>query len=119
MTTIYPSEETHAGTDTDMTCPALWDALRDVTDPELPISIVDMGLIVALAKQDGIAEIKLTFTAMGCPAMEFIMDDIRARLLQEPGVREVRIDIVWDPIWTKARLTEEGIEILRNWGVST
>jgi metal-sulfur cluster biosynthetic enzyme len=116
MTTIYPSGETHAGTDA--TCPALWDALRDVTDPELPISIVDMGLIVALAEQEGIVEIKLTFTAMGCPAMEFIMDDIRTRLLQEPGVREVHIDIVWDPVWTKARLTQEGIEMLRSWGVS-
>lgn len=117
MTTTYPSLQTH--TDDDLTCPALWDALRDVIDPELPISVVDMGLIVDLSQQDGIVDIKLTFTAMGCPAMEFIMDDIRARLLQEPGVREVRIEIVWDPVWTKARLTEEGIEIMRTWGVSS
>jgi len=55
---------------------------------------------------------------MGCPAMDFIMDDIRTRLLQEPGVREVHIDIVWDPVWTKARLSEEGIEIMRTWGIS-
>jgi metal-sulfur cluster biosynthetic enzyme len=117
VTTTYPSLQTH--TDDDLTCPALWDALRDVMDTELPISVVDMGLIVALSQQDGVVDIKLTFTAMGCPAMEFIMDDIRARLLQEPGVREVRIEIVWDPVWTKARLTEEGIEILRTWGVSS
>ncbi len=117
MTTTYPSLQTH--TDDDLTCPALWDALRDVMDPELPISVVDMGLIVDLSQQDGIVDIKLTFTAMGCPAMEFIMDDIRARLLQEPGVREVRIEIVWDPVWTKARLTEEGIEIMRTWGLSS
>ena len=116
MTTRYPSVETH--TSTDVTCPALWDALREVTDPEIPISVVDMGLIVAIAAHDGIVDIKLTFTAMGCPAMEFIMDDIRTRLLQEPGVREVHIGIVWDPVWTKARLTEEGIEIMRTWGVS-
>jgi len=117
VTTTYPSLQTH--TDDDLTCPALWDALRDVMDPELPISVVDMGLIVDLSQQDGIVDIKLTFTAMGCPAMEFIMDDIRARLLQEPGVREVCIEIVWDPVWTKARLTEEGIEIMRTWGVSS
>jgi len=117
VTTTYPSLQTH--TDDDLTCPALWDALRDVMDPELPISVVDMGLIVDLSQQDGIVDIKLTFTAMGCPAMEFIMDDIRARLLQEPGVREVRIEIVWDPVWTKTRLTEEGIEIMRTWGVSS
>ena len=116
MTIAYPSLETHPANDP--TCPALWDALRDVTDPEIPISVVDMGLIVAVSQQEGIVDLTLTFTAMGCPAMDFIMDDIRARLLQEPGVREVRIDIVWDPVWTKARLTEEGIEILRTWGVS-
>ena len=116
MTTCYPSIETHAVNGA--ACPALWDALREVTDPEIPISVVDMGLIVAIVAHHGIVNIKLTFTAMGCPAMEFIMDDIRTRLLQEPGVREVHIDIVWDPVWTKARLTEEGIEIMRTWGVS-
>ena len=116
MTTTYPSLQTHKQSDT--ACPALWDALRDVTDPEIPISVVDMGLIVDLQQQDGRVELKLTFTAMGCPAMDFIMDDIRERLLQEPGVREVQIEIVWDPVWTKARLSEEGIEIMRTWGIS-
>ena len=116
MTTTYPSLQTHPSTDT--SCPALWDALRDVMDPEIPISIVDMGLIVDLSEQDGIVSIKLTFTAMGCPAMDFIMDDIRVRLLQEPGVRQVDIEVVWDPVWTKARLSEEGIEIMRIWGIS-
>jgi len=71
MTTVYPSLDTHASNDS--TCPALWDALREVTDPEIPISVVDMGLIVAMAEQSGIVDIKLTFTAMGCPAMDFIM----------------------------------------------
>jgi metal-sulfur cluster biosynthetic enzyme len=116
MTAVYPSVKTTAGADTN--CPAFWDALREVMDPELPISGVDMGLIVALTEHAGVVEIKLTFTAMGCPAMEFLMEDIRIRLLQEPGVREVYIDVVWDPVWTKARLTEEGIEMLRSWGVS-
>src|SRR5690242_5951719 len=116
MTTTYPSLETHASNDT--TCTALWDALRDVTDPEIPISVVDMGLIVDLSTHEGIVDLKLTFTAMGCPAMEFIMDDIRTRLLSELGVREVHIEIVWEPVWTKARLSEEGIEIMRTWGIS-
>ncbi len=116
MTATYPSLQTHAQEDS--ACPALWDALRDVMDPELPISVVDMGLIVALAQRDGVVHLKLTFTAMGCPAMEFITDDIRDRLLQELGVRDVLIDIVWEPVWTKARLSEEGIDIMRSWGVS-
>ncbi len=116
MTTTYPSLQTHPVHDTH--CPALWDALRDVMDPELPISVVDMGLIVDLSQESDTVNLKLTFTAMGCPAMEFIMDDIRARLLSESGVRQVNIEIVWDPVWTKARLSEEGIDIMRSWGVS-
>lgn len=116
MATIYPGLQTHARGDA--SCPALWDALRDVTDPEIPISVVDMGLIVDLREQNGIVNLKLTFTAMGCPAMDFIMDDIRERLLQEPGVREVRIEIVWEPVWSKARLSEEGIDIMHSWGIS-
>ena len=116
MTTTYPSLQTHLPTDASY--PALWDALREVTDPEIPINVVDMGLIVDLTQQDDIVNIKLTFTAMGCPAMDFIMDDIRARLMQEPGVRRVDIEVVWDPVWTKARLSEEGIEIMRTWGIS-
>ena len=116
MTTTYPSLQTLPANHS--SCPSLWDALRDVMDPELPISVVDMGLIVALAWQGDTVDLKLTFTAMGCPAMEFIMDDIRARLLQEPGVQHVAIEIVWEPVWTKARMSEEGIETMRMWGVS-
>jgi metal-sulfur cluster biosynthetic enzyme len=116
MSTTYPSLRTHALHDG--VCPALWDALRDVMDPELPVSVVDMGLIVDLREEDGRVELALTFTAMGCPAMEFIIDDIRARLLREPGVREVHIEVVWDPVWTRDRLSEDGVDILRSWGVS-
>ena len=116
MTTTYPSVQTHAASE--ICCPELWDALRDVTDPEIPISVVDMGLIVDLKRHAEVVEVKLTFTAMGCPAMDFIMDDIRDRLLREPGVQEVNIEIVWEPVWTKARLSEEGIDIMRTWGIS-
>jgi metal-sulfur cluster biosynthetic enzyme len=78
----------------------LWEALREVEDPEIPISVVGMGLIVSLAYDAGARRcaIDLTFTAMGCPAMDFIQDDIRERLLQEPDVDEVRIEIVWDAL---------------------
>ena len=116
MTIAYPSLQSHRADDA--TCPALWDALRDVTDPEIPISVVDMGLIVALSRQGSEVNVKLTFTAMGCPATEFIMDDIRERLLRESGVETVHIEVVWDPVWTKARLSEDGIEIMRTWGIS-
>jgi metal-sulfur cluster biosynthetic enzyme len=95
----------------------LWNALREVEDPEIPISVVGMGLIVSLAYDAGVVDIELTFTAMGCPAMEFIQDDIRERLLQEADVDEVRIEIVWDPVWTRARIREESRETMRKLGI--
>jgi metal-sulfur cluster biosynthetic enzyme len=95
----------------------LWLALREVEDPEIPISVVGMGLIVAIDFADGVVDLKLTFTAMGCPAMDFIQDDIRDRLLQEPEVDEVRIEIVWDPVWTRARIREESRATMRKLGI--
>jgi metal-sulfur cluster biosynthetic enzyme len=95
----------------------LWEALKEVEDPEIPISVVGMGLIVSLAYSDGVVDIELTFTAMGCPAMDFIQDDIRERLLQEPEVDEVRIEIVWDPVWTRARIREESRQTMRKLGI--
>jgi metal-sulfur cluster biosynthetic enzyme len=95
----------------------LWQALQDVEDPEIPISVVNMGLIVALAYDGGVVDLKLTFTAMGCPAMDFIQDDIRERLLAEPDVDEVRIEVVWDPVWTRARIREDAKATMRSLGI--
>jgi len=95
----------------------LWQALREVEDPEIPISVVGMGLIVDLAHDAGVVDVKLTFTAMGCPAMDFIQDDIRERLLQEPEVDEVRIEIVWDPVWTRKMIREDAREKMRSLGI--
>jgi metal-sulfur cluster biosynthetic enzyme len=95
----------------------LWLALKEVEDPEIPISVVGMGLIVSIAYADGIVDLRLTFTAMGCPAMDFIQDDIRERLLQEPEVEEVRIEIVWDPVWTRKMIREEARETMRGLGI--
>jgi phenylacetate-CoA oxygenase PaaJ subunit len=95
----------------------LWQALQDVEDPEIPISVVNMGLIVAIDYDDGVVDLKLTFTAMGCPAMEFIQDDIRERLLAEPDVDEVRIEIVWDPVWTRKMIREDARERMRELGI--
>jgi len=97
----------------------LWSALAEVEDPELPVSVVGLGLIVSLAyrENDRAVEIELTFTAMGCPAMEFIQDDIRERLLREPDVDEVRIEVVWDPVWTRSRIREDARARMRTLGI--
>ena len=97
----------------------LWRALQDVEDPEIPISVVGMGLIVAISyvAQERAVDLQLTYTAMGCPAMDFIEDDIRQRLLIEPEVAEVRIEVVWDPIWTRSRIREDARARMRSLGI--
>jgi metal-sulfur cluster biosynthetic enzyme len=98
---------------------SLWQALRDVEDPEIPVSVVDMGLVVALDFDavEHVAKLKITYTAMGCPAMDLIQDDIRARLLREPDVDRVDIEVVWDPVWTARRLSPEAREAMRELGI--
>ena len=97
----------------------LWPALRDVEDPEIPISVVGMGLIVSIAyrEDERAVDLELTFTAMGCPAMDFIQDDIRERLLAEPDVDVVRIEVVWDPVWTRSRIREDARATMRGLGI--
>ena len=96
----------------------LWAALGEVQDPEMPVSLVDLGVIYGITEDDGLVEVDLTFTAMGCPASEFILDDVRERLLREDGVREVRINVVWNPPWTVARMTQAGRDALESWGLA-
>jgi metal-sulfur cluster biosynthetic enzyme len=95
----------------------IWQALRDVEDPEIPVSVVDMGLIVEVACADRVAHLTITYTAMGCPAMEMIQDDIRRRLLQEPDIDEVHIDVTWDPAWTRERLSTRARHSMRGLGI--
>ena len=97
----------------------IWSRLREVEDPEIPISVVGMGLIVSVsyAPETRTADLRITYTAMGCPAMEFIQDDIRERLMQEPEVEEVRIEIVWDPVWTRSMIREEARDKMRSLGI--
>lgn len=96
----------------------LWTALEEVEDPEYPVSVVDMGLIYNIGLHGNVAQVALSFTSMGCPCMEYIISDVRDRLLQEPNVAEVALKVVWDPPWTRKRLTQKGIEKLKRWGVA-
>src|ERR1043166_999328 len=96
----------------------LWAALAEVEDPEMPVNLVDLGLIYGIAEVDGVVEVELTVPAMGCPASDFILDDVRERLLREPGVNDVRVNVVWDPPWTVARMTQDGRDALEAWGLA-
>lgn len=96
----------------------LLEALRDVQDPEMPVNIVDLGMVYGVRQEAGRVTVDLTFTAMGCPAADFILGDVRERLLREPDVREVAINVVWDPPWSAARMTRAGREALEMWGLA-
>ena len=84
----------------------LWDALTEVQDPEMPVNLVDLGVIYGITERDGIVDVDLTFTAMGCPASEFILEDVRERLMREAGVTAVRVNVVWDPPWDRDRMSD-------------
>jgi metal-sulfur cluster biosynthetic enzyme len=96
----------------------LWAALSEVQDPEMPINLVDLGVIYGIDERNGVVQVDLTFTAMGCPASDFILEDVRERLLREDGVREVLVKVVWDPPWTSARMTQAGRDALEAWGLA-
>jgi metal-sulfur cluster biosynthetic enzyme len=97
----------------------IWEALRQVEDPEIPVSVVGMGLIVSVDYRaaDRTAELQITFTAMGCPATEFIQDDIREALLADPDIDAVELEVVWDPAWTKDRIRADARETMRRLGI--
>lgn len=97
---------------------SLWSALKEVMDPEVPVSLVDLGLIYDVRKNGEAVEVDVSFTATACPAMGFIQEDIRERLLAEPGVEQVATRIVWEPPWTPKRITPTGREQLERFGVS-
>ena len=98
----------------------LWEALRHVEDPEIPVSVVGMGLIVSLAYEPDAraANVQLTFTAMGCPAMDFIQEDVRTALEADPAVDTVAIEVVWDPVWTKDRIRAEARQRMLELGIA-
>lgn len=92
------------------------DALREVLDPEYPVSLVDLGLIRGIEVNGSKAHIKLTYTCMGCPAMDMIQDDLRERLLEMEGIDEVGIEVVW-PTWSREDITPLGRKQLKDVGV--
>ena len=96
---------------------AVWDLLHEVLDPEIPISLMDLGLIYDVDLMGTDVTVRLTFTATACPCMAFIREDIEDRLLMESWIERVEIEEVWDPPWTNDRISERGREALKRLGV--
>lgn len=88
------------------------EALRRCYDPEIPVNIVDLGLIYDLKIEEGAVYVKMTLTMQGCPAHEYLKQQVEEELLRVQGVRSAEVEIVWDPPWTPDRLTEEGRKAL-------
>ena len=83
------------------------DALRQCFDPEIPMSIVDLGLIYDVTIKDGVVDINMTLTTPGCGMAASISEDARGKVEGIEGVKEVNIKIVWDPPWTPDKMNEE------------
>ena len=80
------------------------EALKVVVDPELGINIVDLGLVYDVEVDDGLVRINMTLTSPGCPAGPMITNDIYKVVRAIDGVKDVDIDIVWEPYWTPERI---------------
>ena len=94
------------------------EALMRVSDPEYPMSIVDLGLIYGVRVDEGVAYIDITFTSIGCPAIEMIVEDIHSEVGALPGIDRVEVDVVWGPPWTKDKITPRGRRVLVAYGVA-
>lgn len=82
--------------------------LRTVFDPEIPVNIYDLGLIYSIdLSDDGILNIDMTLTAPNCPAADFIMEDVKMKTQSVPGVKEVQVNLVFEPAWDKDMMSEE------------
>lgn len=93
--------------DPDLREPVL-DALKTVQDPEIPVNLVDLGLIYELiVRKGGIVFVEMTLTTPACPVAQSMPGEVEAAIGTVPGVSEVRVKLVWTPPWDKDRMTEE------------
>lgn len=87
--------------------PAIEAALRRVVDPEVALSIVDVGLVYGVVVADGKLQVQVTMTSAACPVTDVILEDIEQQLDRAvPGDLQIQVDLVWDPPWTPERLSD-------------
>src|ERR1043166_8980673 len=96
---------------------AIWEILRNCYDPEIPVNIVDLGLvydmkIAPLPSGRSAVAVKMTLTAPGCGMGGAIAGDAQQKLMGLPGVEEANVEIVWDPPWHQSMITEQGRKVL-------
>jgi len=92
------------------------DSLKQCMDPEIPINIVDMGLIYGVkVSNDNKVDVKMTMTTRGCPLHDTLVSDVKRYVNKVPGVSDVNVEIVWEPAWTPEKMSEEGKKLI-NYG---
>jgi FeS assembly SUF system protein len=83
-------------------------ALKTVQDPEIPVDLVELGLIYELVvKKGGIVFVEMTLTTPSCPVAQSMPDEVKKAVAGVPGVEDVRVNLVWTPPWTQDRMSEE------------
>ncbi len=93
---------------TSITQEQVMDSLKQCMDPEVPINIVDLGLIYGVKiTEDNKVDVKLTMTTRGCPLHETLVSDVKRYVNKVSGVNDVNVEIVWDPPWTPDKMSEE------------
>ncbi|MDQ6992510.1 MAG: putative Fe-S cluster assembly protein SufT [Mariprofundus sp.] len=106
------SEDTHQSTGGTVKEASVWEVLKTCYDPEIPVNIVDLGLVydchvVDTDQGEHHVEITMTLTAPGCGMGPFIVDDVRAKVLSVDHVTDVEVELVFDPTWDRAMMTDE------------
>lgn len=92
---------------------SVYDTLRECYDPEIPVNIVDLGLVYEVRVVDGSkVEVDFTLTAPGCGMATMIRDDIKAKIMAMEGVEDAVVNIVWDPLWTPERMSDDAKKAL-------
>jgi FeS assembly SUF system protein len=86
---------------------AVYDALRECYDPEIPVNIVDLGLVYNLTIDQDHVDVTMTLTAIGCPVAGEVMAEVEERVMQVPGVKTCHVELTFDPPWSTARMTED------------
>ena len=98
---------------------AIEDSLKQCMDPEVPLNIVEMGLIYGIdVTENNDVNIKMTMTTQGCPLHQTLVADATRFAKKVPGVNNVKIDIVWEPAWSMDKMTEEGKLKIKEMGVA-
>ena len=96
---------------------SLLEALKVVKDPEIPVNVVDLGLIYNLeVKPGGEVDIDMTLTSMGCPVQDMIQADAELACMQVEGVTKVNVEFVWSPPWSPSKMSEDGKKQMRMFG---